>query len=299
MQIVLKVIAVATALFLIGCETEPKYATTEIGNFAYEFVQDEPGEKATVGEHATFHIEMTGTDSTGASKTIWSTYVNNGGEPVHLAIPDMRDARSGGPFPEIATLLEMSEGDSAHVWQQLDTMAQKPRGLAEFSRVDYGIRLVKLQDQESYEREEGERRKLAQAKSDTVKEELNDILAKYDQGAYNGELVDLGDGLKKLVIEEGTGATPSVGQTVKANYYGTLPDGTHFDDSFRTGNPFAFPLGQRRVIQGWDSGFAQMKVGERAVLFIPSELGYGAAGSPPRIPADSDLVFLVELVNAI
>lgn len=296
MQIIVKSVAVAAVLFLMGCETEPEYATTRVGNFTYEFVENVEGETAEVGDHATFHIEMMGTDSTGESKAIWSTYENNDGEAVHLQIPDMNDARNGGPFPEIATLLEMSPGDSAHVFQRLDTMSQKPRGLAQYNRVDYGIRLVKVQDHESYVREEGERRKKLQAQSDTVREELEDVLAKYEAGAYRNDLIDLGDGLKKLVLQEGTGAVPTTGQKVVANYYGTLTDGTRFDDSYSAGKPFSFPLGQSRVIPGWDQGFAKMNKGERAVLFIPSDLGYGARGNA-RIPADSDLVFLVELVD--
>jgi len=105
-------------------------------------------------------------------------------------------------------------------------------------------------------------------------------------------------GLKYYDIKAGTGATPNTGQTASMRYTGTLLDGTKFDSSYDHGSaPFDFPLGQGKVIKGWDEGVATMKVGGKRRLVIPAALGYGDRGSPPTIPPNATLVFDVELVG--
>lgn len=104
-------------------------------------------------------------------------------------------------------------------------------------------------------------------------------------------------GLRYVVVEEGIGEkTPSKGATVKAHYTGKLLDGTKFDSSYDRGQPIEFPVGSGRVIKGWDEAFLSMKKGEKRVLIIPPELGYGPAGRGP-IPPNATMVFDVELVD--
>jgi FKBP-type peptidyl-prolyl cis-trans isomerase len=78
-----------------------------------------------------------------------------------------------------------------------------------------------------------------------------------------------------------------------------LTNGKKFDDSFERGTPIPFTLGVGQVIQGWDEGIALLKEGDKAVLFIPSELGYGETGAGADIPPNAELVFYVELVTVI
>lgn len=106
-----------------------------------------------------------------------------------------------------------------------------------------------------------------------------------------------GLGIETLV--EGTGATPKKGDTILAHYTGWLKDGTKFDSSHDRGQPLKFRVGVGMVIQGWDEGLLQMKVGQKAKLHIPSELGYGERGAGNSIPANSDLIFEVELVDIV
>jgi len=94
---------------------------------------------------------------------------------------------------------------------------------------------------------------------------------------------------------EGTGELPAEGSTVVVDYSGFLEDGTLFDTSMRRSRPFVFSLGKGQVIKGWDEGIATMKVGGRRQLKIPSDLAYGPAGRPPKIPPASTLIFDVEL----
>lgn len=106
---------------------------------------------------------------------------------------------------------------------------------------------------------------------------------------------------KKLEIKDliaGTGAEAKAGQTVTVNYVGVLfKGGKEFDASWKRHEPFSFTLGAGQVIKGWDQGVAGMKVGGRRELVIPSELAYGPKGSPPTIPPNAPLVFVIDLLG--
>jgi peptidylprolyl isomerase len=105
----------------------------------------------------------------------------------------------------------------------------------------------------------------------------------------------------KLVTKDlitGTGATASAGKTVTVNYVGVLyKGGKQFDSSWQRNQPFTTALSQGSVIPGWVQGLDGMKVGGRRELIIPPSLGYGAKGSPPTIPPNSTLVFIVDLLK--
>jgi peptidylprolyl isomerase len=104
---------------------------------------------------------------------------------------------------------------------------------------------------------------------------------------------------KELVtedLEEGSGPAAKAGDEVSVNYVGVnYKSGSEFDASWSRGEPFTFALGSGMVIPGWEEGVVGMKVGGRRQLVIPPELGYGAAGSPPAIPPNETLVFVVDL----
>jgi FKBP-type peptidyl-prolyl cis-trans isomerase FkpA len=100
-----------------------------------------------------------------------------------------------------------------------------------------------------------------------------------------------------VTLTPGTGAMAKAGDRVSVHYVGTLTDGTKFDSSRDRDQPFQFTLGQGQVIKGWDEGVAGMKVGEKRKLTIPPPMAYGAQGRPPKIPANSTLVFEVELLS--
>ncbi len=105
----------------------------------------------------------------------------------------------------------------------------------------------------------------------------------------------------KLIVQDvivGTGAQAKSGDTVSVQYVGVLfSNGKEFDSSWKAGKPFDFELGSGGVIAGWDQGVEGMRVGGRRRLIIPADLAYGAAGSPPAIPADAALVFDVDLLK--
>lgn len=103
-------------------------------------------------------------------------------------------------------------------------------------------------------------------------------------------------GLKYVEVKVGDGPSPKTGQTVVVHFTGSLEDGTEFDST--SGRPPAnFLIGVGEVIKGWDEGLMTMKVGGKRRFTIPSELGYGVKGRPPKIPPNSTLLFDVELVG--
>ena len=104
-------------------------------------------------------------------------------------------------------------------------------------------------------------------------------------------------GLAYFIIKEGDGAQAEAGKTVSVHYTGKLIDGTKFDSSLDRGQPIDFPLGQGRVIPGWDEGIALLKVGGKATLIIPPHLAYGERGAGGIIPPNATLIFDVELVD--
>ncbi|MBB6247971.1 FKBP-type peptidyl-prolyl cis-trans isomerase [Rhodanobacter sp. A1T4] len=111
---------------------------------------------------------------------------------------------------------------------------------------------------------------------------------------------------KLTVIDQkvGTGAVAKPGMQVQVHYTGWLYDetakdkhGKKFDSSLDSGTPFTFPLGEGRVIAGWDQGVAGMRVGGKRTLLIPATLGYGDDGAGDAIPPGASLVFDVELLG--
>jgi peptidylprolyl isomerase len=105
--------------------------------------------------------------------------------------------------------------------------------------------------------------------------------------------------LKVEDLIEGKGTAAKAGDKISVRYVGVLfNNNKEFDSSWKRGKaPFQLTLGQGNVIQGWDQGLVGMKVGGRRRLTIPPDLAYGAQGQPPTIPANSTLIFDVDLTK--
>ena len=125
-----------------------------------------------------------------------------------------------------------------------------------------------------------------------------------EKAAREAELDKLAAGFKKTdsglryqILQEGDGVKAEKGKTVSVHYKGQLADGTVFDSSYKRNQPIDFALGVGQVIPGWDEGIGLLKVGDKARLVIPSDLGYGARGAGGVIPPNATLIFDVELMN--
>lgn len=108
-------------------------------------------------------------------------------------------------------------------------------------------------------------------------------------------VVALPSGLQYQVVKSGNGATPKADSTVMVHYEGKLIDGKVFDSSIKAGEPRSFKVNQ--VVPGWTEALTRMKVGDKWVVVIPPNLGYGERGIPGVIPPNSTLVFDVELLE--
>jgi FKBP-type peptidyl-prolyl cis-trans isomerase len=103
--------------------------------------------------------------------------------------------------------------------------------------------------------------------------------------------------VRKLDVREGTGEEARVGSTLSLHYEGSLADGKVFESSRDSGKPVTMELAPGKLIPGFVRGIPGMRVGGVRRLKIPSDLAYGRRGNPPRIPADADLTFEVELLD--
>lgn len=104
--------------------------------------------------------------------------------------------------------------------------------------------------------------------------------------------------LEIKIVKEGSGERKTKnGDTITVHYSGKLTNGTKFDSSLDRNEPFKFTLGKGMVIEGWDKGLLDMKIGEKRKLTIPSEMGYGSRGAGEIIPPNAILIFDVELIS--
>ncbi|KAJ9087174.1 FK506 binding protein proline rotamase rapamycin-binding protein [Entomophthora muscae] len=105
-------------------------------------------------------------------------------------------------------------------------------------------------------------------------------------------------GVTTEIIKEGDKQNyPKPGDTISMHYTGKLTNGTVFDSSVKRGKPFVCRIGVGELIRGWDEAVPKMSLGEKSILTITSDYGYGARGCPGLIPPDSTLVFEVELLK--
>lgn len=286
---------IAALMIFAGCSTEGRRMKTESG-YEYEIVRKGSGEAIPANSYVFFNMSLMADDSLLQSTT--ST-----GRPTVIKLMD--DNKNYGQLKSLVDLIgTLHKGDSLQFYFPLDSIANKP---AEFNKLTgplvYHVGIVDVMDDTQYQvyndSLQAEQDKVRQAVRDRMPEIEANTKATYD--AYKaGQLTDqmktTESGLRYIIHEEGDGPVPQVGDQVSVHYYGMLDsDASMFDSSFRSGQPYQFPLGVGQVIRGWDEGLILFKKGTKATLFIPSALAYGAAGNPPRIPENADLIFYVEL----
>ncbi|MBI9041153.1 peptidylprolyl isomerase [Lutibacter sp.] len=160
-----------------------------------------------------------------------------------------------------------------------------------------------------YEKHEKEMKE----KEKRIQKVLDATVARFNE--YKDKAIELPSDLKIAMVETKNGEKPKVGQNVKVNYSGYFTDGKLFDTSYKEVaiayeifdqerdhqngyNPFSTIYGpDARLIAGFKEGLQELKVGDKALLYIPSHLGYGAQGAGGVIPPNTDLVFEIELVE--
>jgi len=117
------------------------------------------------------------------------------------------------------------------------------------------------------------------------------------ENAKQEDVITLPSGLQYRILVKGQGERPTMRDSVEVHYEGTRVDGYVFDSSYQRNKPSVFPL--KSVIKGWQEALIKMPVGSTWMLYLPAKLAYGATSPSVDIPANSTLIFKVELLNVM
>jgi FKBP-type peptidyl-prolyl cis-trans isomerase len=229
------------------------------------------------------------------------------GEPMAIKVPTQEEVKSetnNGKVNPISDAIGMlSIGDSITLVVPIDSSMRAAPQLKDVKELKYAIVMEDLKTQEEYNAYTEERRKAANkdreeamAKEAEIASQMTDIASKYKSGELKDQIKSTASGLKYMIVEAGTGPEIEPTDQVTVHYYGTLTDGTMFDNSYKRGQPYPVKLGMGQVIKGWDEGIPMLKGGDKAVLFIPSDLAYGSQANG-QIPANAELLFFVDVVK--
>jgi FKBP-type peptidyl-prolyl cis-trans isomerase FkpA len=284
-------------LLIAGCSSEGRRMKAESG-YEYQIVRKGASSEAIpVNSYVFFNMSLTQKDS------VLQTTASMG-KPSILKIMD--DNKSYGQLKALVDIIAtLHEGDSLLFYFPMDSFDRVPPGFEGFTEpMVYHVGLVDVMDEAQFEAHSDSIQQEQEKVRQVVRDRLPEIEAftksnwdAYKKGELTSKMQSTASGLKYIMHEAGEeGTKPAKGDQVSVHYYGMLDaDAKMFDTSFKGGQPYQFPLGMGQVIQGWDEGIALLNKGGKATLFIPAALGYGAAGSPPVIPENADLIFYVEL----
>lgn len=239
------------------------------------------------GDRLEMHIHVYKNDS-----ALFDSRAMNNGKPVPFQVQEAQF--KGDP---IEGFMKMVAGDSAVMRLPVDSLIKQNKqmmpGMKAGDMLVYHVALVSVKSDAEYKTEQ-ETKAAAQVKIDQEA-----IVAYLKQ--HNIQAQHTASGLYYVIHQEGTGETGKPGVTVSVNYTGKLLNGKTFDSNtdpeFKHQQPFSLVLGTGSVIKGWEEGLALLKKGTKATLYIPSGLAYGSQDRSPTIPANSVLVFDVEILD--
>jgi FKBP-type peptidyl-prolyl cis-trans isomerase len=104
-------------------------------------------------------------------------------------------------------------------------------------------------------------------------------------------------GIRYIEIESGAGEKINRGDKVSVLYVGRFINGETFDKQIDPQSPLEFRVGRREVILAWDQILQLMSPGAKWLVIVPSELGYGTRGSPPKVPPETTLIFTIQVMS--
>lgn len=288
---------VLAATLLIVCtlvSAQDHYRLSETG-MKFKFLNDEKGHTANIGEFASLDMVMTSENG----QVLRSSYKE--GKPVLFPV---KISHFEGDIYEAVSL--MSENDSAEFLINADSMyakvfrKPKPSFIQAGENLKFVIKVHEIYTQKEY------RAKQEELYNSKYKESAETLKArrKKDEARILDYFANEGiDNYKKTssgvyysLVEEGKGNKLEKGNAVVFHFTGKLIDGTVFENTFETNQPYSFTLGEGNVIQGWEDAFKLLKVGSTATVAIPSDLAYGALAKGEKIPPHSILVFDVKIL---
>jgi len=273
------------AAMLIACTAGnqfPGYEKSPTGLYSKFYVTNEGGRKPKTGEYAAISIKYTNSKDSVLFNSFEMKQAENGVISQPIFGPTFK-----GSLEE--AFMSMAEGDSASFKISADSVYLKTFGLKELpkfvekgSLLTFYVKLYKVKTQQELVNEMST--KESRQRDEFIRQ--NNITAQPTE-----------TGLYYIEKEAGKGAEIKAGQTASVKYVGKFLNGKVFDASeMHDGKPIEVPVAKGQVIPGWDEALQKMKKGGKAMLIVPSSLGYGTQGSGP-IPPFSTLVFEIEVVD--
>lgn len=261
------------------------------------------GNKIAYDKFVNFHIEV----KTDLGKILESSFVSKSPKKFVPIKPKQFD----GDPSEIFPFLE--KGDSAVCKVPIELLAKRFGGniqqiVGNSKFMIYTFKILEVFSKEELDiakkQEEAKQREKFEAQKNIDDKKIQDYLKKNNLQAQK-----TASGLYYIAKKKGTGEPTVVGENVKVHYIGTLLNGNMFDTSRedvakannlynpnRDYSGLDFMLGKGQVIKGWDEGVLLMSQGDQYLLFIPSYLAYGSRARGANIPANSILIFDVEVL---
>jgi FKBP-type peptidyl-prolyl cis-trans isomerase len=278
-------IALMIPIFLVfagdGFKTTPN-------GLQYRIIKDNKQRKAQIGDFISIHM----TYKTDKDSVLFTTRSMNNNQPVEIPVtaPQFK-----GDATEGFTLL--GAGDSAEFKMPVDSIF-KGQAMPAFAKPGGFIHLYVQVEKVMSKEEKDKAQKELEAKQIEIDEKL---IEEYIKNNNYKAVKKTESGLYYLVQSQGNGAKVEANKKVTVNYTGKLLDGSVFDSNtdpkFNHVQPFEFTVGIGQVIKGWDEGLQLFNVGGKGILIIPSRLGYGPRSAGPSIPANSVLVFDIEVLD--
>jgi FKBP-type peptidyl-prolyl cis-trans isomerase FkpA len=299
-------IIAATLTTFTACKSGGSFEKLKPG-LEYKLFKNGKGELVKENQWVTMHIIQKAGDS-----VFMSTYKQPGN-----AVTNIIQKGPGGAADYSDIFFKMRAGDSAVIRLNKDSIfrGQMPPFIKKTDEILVILKLesilgkaqqdslnaVKQQDQSMQQEQMQEAQKKQMQEAAKLMPIENKKIQEY-AATNKMQLQKTANGVYYAITTAGTGAKPTQGQDVTMNYTGMTLDGKKFDSNvdpaFNHVQPFNFKLGMGQVIPGWDEGIANLPVGTKATLLIPSYMAYGAQGSGDKIAPNSVLRFDVEVVSA-
>lgn len=287
-------------LFLAACGNQAENKATKsfkYSDYSYRLVEKGDGVAPIPGQYTKYSIRVSGNNG--------RVILEKNTEDEYGYYKVLIDTVSLGKNPVNELLNTLSKGDSAVFEYALDSIEKANPAIAGMDTIIYEVAILDVISEEDMQaiREQKQQEQEAKIeasseKGEQVAKRLEEVLAAYKNNELADRLKTTESGLEYVVEVEGEGDIPKEGDFVFVHYYGILEsNGEMFDNSYQRGDYFSFPLGQGRVIEGWDEALSIIPQGTEAIFFIPYQLAYGAAGRAPRIPEKAKLVFYIEYVK--
>jgi len=301
MRTTFKLLFVAIAAVSISCGGIKK---TKNGS-EYVLEKDSSGPNIKIGDKIIFHYKITNSKDS----VLQNSYET--GFPGAIQKVDTNQFK--GQMNEALTMA--SKGDSISIFEPVDSLiakmpaAKSQPGIIPGTKIKYTFKILHVfseKEDSLFRTTYMKYQQAAYEKQQKKAEEEAQLAMKDEPSKIEAYIKKSGAGFNKtpegyyiLKTTTTTGAQAKIGDSVKVHYTGTTLEGKKFDSSVDRNEPFPFVIGKSQVIQGWHLGIAQLKVGEKAKLLLPSNLAYGPRGSGPDIKPFSPLLFEVELVEIV